>query len=82
MIVPYHFQVEHLQSSMHSGARYRNSWEGLTAIARDQGRRRLFARYQGLKIVAHLGLNLILIEIVKGEQPSQTRSQGYIVSCT
>ncbi|KAK1388957.1 hypothetical protein POM88_017135 [Heracleum sosnowskyi] len=30
------FEVEHLQSSMHSGVRYRNSWERLTTIARNQ----------------------------------------------
>lgn len=36
-------QVENLQPSVQGNARYRNSFEGLTVIVRNQGWRQLFA---------------------------------------
>ncbi|KAL8101569.1 mitochondrial carrier protein CoAc1 [Apium graveolens] len=66
-VVRRQMQVEHLQSSMHSGARYRSSWEGLTTIARDQGWRQLFAglSINYIKIVPSVAIGFTAYDIMK-----------------
>lgn len=52
-VVRRQMQVENLRHSVQGNARYRNTWEGLTAIVSNQGWRQLFA-----------GLNINYIKIV------------------
>lgn len=49
------FQVENLRHSVQGNARYRNTWEGLTAIVSNQGWRQLFAglNINYIKVIVH-----------------------------
>ncbi|KAM7507504.1 hypothetical protein LguiA_017957 [Lonicera macranthoides] len=66
-VVRRQMQVEHLQPSTNSGARYRNTREGLKIIIRDQGWRQLFAglSINYIKIVPSVAIGFTAYDMMK-----------------
>ncbi|KAK3012659.1 hypothetical protein RJ639_008848 [Escallonia herrerae] len=66
-VVRRQMQVEHLQPSTSGGARYRNTWEGLAIIIRDQGWRQLFAglSINYMKIVPSVAIGFTAYDTMK-----------------
>ncbi|KAJ0030165.1 hypothetical protein Pint_12979 [Pistacia integerrima] len=60
-------QVENLRPSIQGDAKYRNTWEGLTSIARNQGWKQLFAglSINYIKIVPSVAIGFTAYDMMK-----------------
>lgn len=66
-VVRRQMQVENLQNSVQGNARYRNTWEGLTVIVKNQGWRQLFAglSINYIKIVPSVAIGFTVYDTMK-----------------
>lgn len=66
-VVRRQMQVENLQPSVHGNVRYRNTFEGLTVIVRNQGWRQLFAglSINYMKIVPSVAIGFTAYDMMK-----------------
>ncbi|XP_031399488.1 mitochondrial carrier protein CoAc1 isoform X2 [Punica granatum] len=83
-VVRRQMQVESLQPAAEGQARYRNTWDGLTTIVRNQGWRQLFAglSINYIKIVPSVAIGFTAYDMMKGwlRIPPRQKSQSVSTS--